>query len=126
MRRQFAALFMVLCSRALAFTDDVAHDGKDQAAGTILANESATRQNEGGSADDPNDLRVRTTDGSITVLDVDAGLHLQVFDMTGQLHFSATTELGDQRIIVGTSGVYLVQVTDPTRNARRTARVVVP
>lgn len=71
-------------------------------------------------------LRVRTTEDAITVLDVIAGQRLQVFDLTGRVHFSGTTDPGDLRIALITSGVYLVQLTDPERDARWTARVLVP
>lgn len=71
-------------------------------------------------------LNVRTTEGSITVLDVHAGQRLQVFDLTGRVHFSGTTDPGDQRIALLTSGVYLVQLTDTKHDARWTARVLVP
>jgi hypothetical protein len=117
---------MVLCLQAAATTYHVAPNGNDQATGITLAEPWGILQKAGETADDPEALRVRTTDGCITVLDVDGGLHLQVFDMTGLLIFSTTTELGDQRINVVTSGVYLIQLTDRKRDARWTARVLVP
>ncbi|MGV3636760.1 MAG: NosD domain-containing protein [Flavobacteriales bacterium] len=69
---------------------------------------------------------VRTEVGAIVVLGLEEQQQVKVFDLTGRVHFNGRVEADDQRITVGTPGVYLVQVGHASQHKLATSRVFVP